>query len=101
MEQEWLEVKQQWFPREDTVENAAYDLRTPGTQNLTAFQFVIFSLIQNGSFKILIQHLQVYSRKNGRVLDLLGLTLKRTSAMNPHQHIKKSIVPRVLAEHFL
>ena len=27
---EWLEVKKLWFPREDTIENIAYDKRTPG-----------------------------------------------------------------------
>ena len=27
---EWLEVKKQWFPREDTPENMSYDIRTPG-----------------------------------------------------------------------
>ncbi|KAL5253084.1 hypothetical protein ACHWQZ_G000549 [Mnemiopsis leidyi] len=27
---EWLIAKNQWFPRSDTAENAAYDKRTPG-----------------------------------------------------------------------
>ena len=26
----WLEVKGQWFPREDTLENEIFDRRTPG-----------------------------------------------------------------------
>lgn len=27
---EWLKVKNEWFPREDNIENKAYDKRTPG-----------------------------------------------------------------------
>jgi len=30
---EWLIAKNQWFPRSDTAENAAYDKRTPGECN--------------------------------------------------------------------
>lgn len=28
--EEWVQVKKQWFPRDDTLEHSAYDKRTPG-----------------------------------------------------------------------
>ena len=31
LKEEWNNNKHKWFPRSDTPENAAYDLRTPGT----------------------------------------------------------------------
>jgi len=34
LQSEWLQTKLQWFPRSDTVENAAYDKRTPGKHNI-------------------------------------------------------------------
>lgn len=30
LREEWESVKHEWFPRDDTSENIAYDLRTPG-----------------------------------------------------------------------
>ena len=34
MEEEWEDVKKDWFPRTDTAENRAYDKRTPGKNAL-------------------------------------------------------------------
>lgn len=33
LRKEWEIVKKDWFPRTDTKENAAFDLRTPGTND--------------------------------------------------------------------
>ena len=30
LREEWDRIKNQWFPRDDTTENIAHDLRTPG-----------------------------------------------------------------------
>ena len=39
--EEWNRVKYDWFPRTDTAENRAYDLRTPGNNsNLQCWQGV-------------------------------------------------------------
>jgi len=38
---EWSNIKDQWFPRTDTAEHAAYDKRTPGTRHCICLEILL------------------------------------------------------------
>jgi len=39
--EEWIKAKKTWFPRTDTLENRAYDKRTPGKPYLKRVTFYV------------------------------------------------------------